>query len=153
MLSRGKGANGGREMPIQDLARTEVVTASVDAPVPDLAQRMRDENVGSVVVRDGEAPVGIVTDRDLATRVVAEGADPTELVAEDVMSDELSVVGPDTGFYQAAQAMSEHGVRRLPVCTDGGELVGIITADDLTELLADEHEQLAAVIRAQRPSY
>ncbi len=55
--------------------------------------------------------------------------------------------------HQAAELMCEHGVRRLPVCDADDELVGIITADDLTELLADEQQQLADVIRAQRPPY
>jgi CBS domain-containing protein len=140
-------------MPVTDLAREDVVSAAPDARVPELAGLMRDENVGSVVVTNDQSPVGIVTDRDLTTRVVAEGTDPDGVTAEDVMSTDLCVVGPDAGFYEAAQAMSEHGVRRLPVCDDDDELVGIVTADDLTELLSDEHDQLAAVVRAQRPSY
>ncbi|WP_254841065.1 CBS domain-containing protein [Natronomonas marina] len=139
-------------MPIEDLAREAVVSARPDAPVAELAQQMRDESVGSVVVAEDNQPTGIVTDRDLATRVIAEEAEADELTAEDVMSTDLCSVDPGAGFYQAAQEMSENGVRRLPVC-EGDELVGIITADDLTELLADEHEHLAAVIQAQRPSY
>ena len=140
-------------MPIEDLAREEVVSASQTAPVPELAERMRDESVGSVLITNDGTPVGIVTDRDLATRVLAEGEDPSDLTAEDVMSSDLCAVGPDAGFYQAAEVMSENGIRRLPVCDEDDELAGIITADDLTELLAEEHEQLAAVVRAQRPSY
>lgn len=140
-------------MPIQDLARKDVVTATQEASVSDLAQMMRDEDVGSVVVTDGDSPVGIVTDRDLTTRLLAESTDPSGVTADDVMSTDLHTVGPDAGFYQAAEMMSENGIRRLPICTDGDELVGIITADDLTELLANEHEHLASVIQAQRPSY
>ena len=140
-------------MPIEHLARDDVVSTSSGTAVPELAQRMQEENVGSIVITDGDSPVGIVTDRDLTTRVLAEGTDPTAQTASDVMTADLCVVGPDAGFYQAAEMMSEHGVRRLPVCTDDDELVGIITADDLTELLADEQEKLAEVIRAQRPAY
>jgi signal-transduction protein with cAMP-binding, CBS, and nucleotidyltransferase domain len=114
---------------------------------------MRDESVGSVVITTDASPVGIVTDRDLATRVLAEGTDSTELTAEDVMTADLCMVGPDAGFYEAAAVMSDNGVRRLPVCSEDDELVGIITADDLTELLADEQQQLARIIQAQRPSY
>lgn len=115
---------------------------------------MRDESVGSVVItNDDRTPVGIVTDRDLSTRVLADEAAPTDQTAGDVMSTNLCEVDPDAGFYEAAQVMSENGVRRLPVCSEEDELVGIITADDLTELLADEQEQLASVIQAQRPSY
>lgn len=140
-------------MPIQDLARDDVVSTSTDASVSELAQLMRDENVGSVVITNDGTPVGIATDRDLTMRVLAEEADPNDQTAEDVMSGELCTVSPETGFYEAAAVMSENGVRRLPVCSEDDELTGIITADDLTELLADESEQLASVIQAQRPSY
>lgn len=140
-------------MPIQDLARDEVVTASESTSIAELAQLMRDETVGSVVITNDASPVGIVTDRDLTTRVLADEREAIGLTAQDVMSSDLCTVGPDAGFYEAAQVMSDNGVRRLPVCTDDGELVGIITADDLMELLADEHEQLAAVTRNQRAAY
>lgn len=140
-------------MPIEDLARTEVVSASPETSVSELAQQMRDENVGSVVVTNDNSPTGIVTDRDLTTRVLAEETAPADQTADDVMSTDLCAVGPDAGFYEAAQVMSENGVRRLPVCDENDELVGIITADDLTELLADENQQLASVIQAQRPEY
>jgi len=140
-------------MPIEDLAREDVVSASPETSVPDLARQMRDENVGSVVVENGNRPTGIVTDRDLTTRVLAEDAPSAEQTAEDVASTGLCTVGPDAGFYEAARAMSENGVRRLPVCDGDDELVGIITADDRTELLADENQQLASVIQGQRPEY
>jgi signal-transduction protein with cAMP-binding, CBS, and nucleotidyltransferase domain len=140
-------------MPIEDLARKNVVSASPETSVPELAQQMRDENVGSVVIANGNSPTGIVTDRDLTTRVLAEEAASTDQTADDVMSTDLCTVGPDAGFYEAAEAMSENGVRRLPVCDENDELVGIITADDLTELLSDENQMLASVIQAQRPEY
>jgi signal-transduction protein with cAMP-binding, CBS, and nucleotidyltransferase domain len=121
-------------MPIQDLAREDVIRSTPETPVSELAQQMRDENVGSVVIENENSPAGIVTDRDLTTRVLAEEVNPDDQTANDVMSTGLCAVGPDTGFYEAAQMMSENGVRRLPVCDETNELVGIITADDLTEL-------------------
>lgn len=140
-------------MPIENLARSDVVTAQEDEPVQELATRMDDSHVGSVVITDGDEPTGIVTDRDLATRVIGDGMDPTETTAGDVMSDDLTTVDHTAGFYRATELMSEHGIRRLPVCNDSDELIGIITADDLNELLADEHMQLSDVIQAQRPEY
>ena len=140
-------------MPIKDLARDDIVTAQHDTSVSELAQKMRDESVGSVVITNDASPIGIVTDRDLTMRVLAEEMSPDGQTAKDVMSTDLCKVGPEDGFYSAAQVMSEHGVRRLPVCDENGELTGIITADDMTELLADEHQHLASVIQAQRPSY
>jgi CBS domain-containing protein len=140
-------------MPVNDLARSDVVTADLDTPVGELASSMDTRNVGSIVITDGNEPVGIVTDRDLTLRVLAGDADPTGATAADVMSAELQTITQDAGFYRATELMSEHGVRRLPVCDDDDALVGIITADDLTELLADEQEQVADIIRAQRPPY
>lgn len=140
-------------MPVDNLARSDVVTAGPDAAIGELATEMDDSDVGSVVITDGDEPVGIVTDRDLTVRVLAGQHDPETLTAEDVMSEELCVAQQDDGFYSAAELMSEHGVRRLPVCDDDGQLQGIITVDDLSELIADEQQLLAEVIRAQRPEY
>jgi signal-transduction protein with cAMP-binding, CBS, and nucleotidyltransferase domain len=139
-------------MPIEDLARSDVVTAEPETPVIDLAAAMAEEQVGSVVIMDDETPVGIVTDRDLAIRVLGEGADPADQTAEDVMTSDLLTVERGTGFYRATDLMADYGVRRLPVC-ENDALVGIVTADDLNELLADEQQQFAKLIRAQRPEY
>jgi CBS domain-containing protein len=139
-------------MPIQDLARSEVVTADRETPVVDLAETMRRENVGSIVITEGETPVGIVTDRDLTLRVLGKGANPADHVAEDVMTGDLCTVEPEAGFYEVAELMADHGIRRLPIC-EGDTLVGIITGDDLNELLAEEQQHVADVIRAQRPEY
>lgn len=139
-------------MPVDDLARGDVVTAGPDEPIHDLASTMADEDVGSVVVTDDDDPVGIVTDRDLAVRVLGGGDDPDDLAAEDVMSEDLATVDADAGFYEVADLMSDHGVRRVPVVEDG-DLAGIITFDDVTELLADEQQHVADIVRAQRPAY
>ncbi|MEF8814719.1 MAG: CBS domain-containing protein [Halovenus sp.] len=139
-------------MPIEDLARSDAVTAAPETPVAELAATLDEENVGSVVITNDESPVGIVTDRDLTVRVLGKGIDPADQTAEDVMTDELRTAEPDAGFYDAATLMADHGIRRLPIC-EGDTLVGIITADDITELLADEQQQLGDIIRAQRPEY
>ncbi|WP_136689008.1 CBS domain-containing protein [Halorhabdus amylolytica] len=139
-------------MPINDLARSDTVTAGPNTPVTELAGTMDEENVGSIVITNDETPIGIVTDRDLAVRILGEKRDPTEQTAEDVMTDDLCTIEPGAGFYQAANLMADHGIRRLPVCEDN-TLVGIITADDVTELLADEQQKLGNIIRSQRPEY
>lgn len=144
---------GGTDMPIQDLARDDVISTTQETSIEDLAQLMRDKNVGSVVITNDTKPIGIVTDRDLTTRVLADGRKADELSASDVMTKDICSVDESAGFYEAAQVMSEHGVRRLPVCNSNGDLSGIITADDLTELIADKEQQLAEIIRSQRPPY
>lgn len=140
-------------MPVQDLARSDVVTATKETAVSKIAEQMANERVGSVVIAEDETPVGIVTDRDLALRCVAEEADPTELTAENVMTEDIHTIQRDAGFYDAVGRMSDNGVRRLPVTDEDDQLVGILTTDDLEELLANEHQELADVIRAQRPPY
>ena len=140
-------------MPVQDLARSDVITASKETAVSEIAETMANEQVGSIVIAEDHSPVGIVTDRDLALRCVAEEADPTELTAENVMTEDVHTVDQNAGFYEAVERMSDNGIRRLPVTNDSDELVGILTTDDLEELLADEHQKLADVIRAQRPPY
>lgn len=145
--------HGGNLMPLQTLARDEVVHASPDTSVTELAKQMRDETVGSVVITNGNSPVGIVTDRDLTTRVVAENGSGDALTAEDVMTSDITWADADIGLYEAGELMSEHGIRRLPICNDSDELCGIISADDIIELLADEQRHLASVVQAQRPPY
>lgn len=107
-----------------------VVTASGQASPAELAQKMRDSNVGSVVIVDSEGlPVAMVTDRDLALRVLAEGADPYRPLGERA-SRPLVCGDPDMELEEAAALMVQHRVRRLPVVEDG-ELTGIVTLDDI----------------------
>ncbi len=120
----------------------EVVTAGRDTPIVACAKRMHDEHVGSLVVveqRDGLAvPVGIVTDRDIAIEVVAFEVDASTLTAGD--DDLLSVLA----------VMREHGVRRLPVVDAAGALAGIVSADNLLEVLAEEIDGLVRVVKAEQ---
>lgn len=139
-------------MTLEKLARSDVITASPETDVRKIARLMNDELVGSVVVTEGDDPIGIVTDRDLALGVLLEERDPDATTAADVMSDGVHTIDVDAGFYEATQRMNEANVRRLPVVDDGG-LVGIITLDDLSELLADEQSELVGVIREQRAPY
>ena len=115
-----------------------VVTARPDELVSVVAQKLRDNRVGCVVLeRDGK-PYGIVTDRDLALRVVADGLDARTAKAEDVASLDPVVVRDVEGLETAARRMREHGVRRLPVVDERGNIRGIITADDIVRLLGRE---------------
>ena len=113
---------------------------------------MADEGVGSVVVTEGSRPVGIVTDRDVTVRAVANGGGDG-MRAEDVMSSDLCTESEGSGLYEAVQSMGEHGVRRLPICNGDGELTGIITADDVREFLTNEEREMNEVLEQQRPAY
>lgn len=123
-----------------------MVTAALDDTVYAVACRMRDQHVGCVVVvRDGH-PVGMLTDRDIVLRVVAEGLEPrTVLVSSIVTYDAVTVLRTD-GFETVMRTMREHGVRRVPIVDEAGQITGIVTADDLMTLLGREFAALGEVI-------
>jgi CBS domain-containing protein len=136
-------------MTVEDVMRTDVVTAGPDAAVASLTEIMRDENVGSVVVVENDTPVGLVTDRDLALRAVNSLSGTT---ARDVMTPDPITVAADTSVFEATALVGDVGVRRLPV-TEEGRLVGIVTLDDLVRLLVVELDNLTDVISAESPPY
>ena len=131
-----------------------VVTVERQTPVARCAQLMHDEHVGSLVVvesRDASAvPVGVITDRDIAIEVVAFGIDASALTAGDVMQGNLAVARDDEGLLAVLATMRSNGVRRLPVVDAQGALVGILSADDLWEVLAEEVDSLVRVIKAEQ---
>lgn len=139
-------------MTVSDLMREEVVTTTTDTPVNEVATTMRDETVGCVVVVEGGTPVGLVTDRDVTVRIAADRLDAGQMTAGDVMTESPVVVDADTGVFELSETMRERSVRRMPV-VDDGELVGIVTLDDLSVLLTAELNNLAAVIEAESPPY
>lgn len=117
-------------MRLSEIMTAGVVTSSPDASALSAARLMRDHRVGSVVVIDpGGVPVAMITDRDLAVRVFAEGVDPESPVGEHA-SRPLICGEPSMELHEAAALMVQHRVRRLPV-VDGEELAGIVTLDDV----------------------
>ena len=125
-----------------------VLTARPDDVIAVVAQKLRDNRVGCVVLeRDGK-PFGILTDRDVAIRVVAEGLDARITKAEAVATLHPVVVRDVEGLETAARRMREHGVRRLPVVDAEGKVCGIVTADDLVRILGRELGDIAAGFEA-----
>jgi CBS domain-containing protein len=98
--------------------------------VVDAARLMRDEHIGSLPVTEDERLVGMITDRDITTRVVAEGAVPETTSVEDVYSRDLISVEPNNDLEEALQVMALHQVRRLPV-VENGRLVGMVAQADI----------------------
>jgi CBS domain-containing protein len=132
-----------------------VVTSAPDADAVSVARLMRDHRVGSVVIVDrGQAPVAMVTDRDLAVRVFAEGLGADAPVA-DHASRPLVCGEPEMELDEAAALMVQHRVRRLPV-VDGDRLVGIVTLDDIavrTGNLEVAQKMTAEVIEGALPQF
>jgi CBS domain-containing protein len=111
---------------------------------------MRESHVGCLVVADEDGgkrvPVGILTDRDITVAVVAPGLDAEVILVGDVMSAELLSVQEDAGIAETVELMRLRGIRRLPVTDADGALVGLIAADDILSLLAEEISGLAGMI-------
>ena len=124
-------------MHLRDIMTPSVVTADLDADALAVAQLMRDRSVGSVVVTGpGGDPVAMITDRDLAVRVLADQRRPAEPVREHA-SRPLITGLPEMDLEEAAALMVQHRIRRLPVI-DGDELVGIVTLDDIAVRTGDQ---------------
>lgn len=117
--------------------RRPVVTASERETVATVAQRMRDQRTGCVVVTRENRPIGLLTDRDICVRVVAEGRASDVLVSEVATYDPF-VLRETDGIETAAAQMRVHGVRRFPIVNANGNVTGIVTADDLLVLLGRE---------------
>lgn len=122
---------------LERFTRKRVVTVDADATVLEVARAMESEHVGAVLVVEGGVPIGIVTDRDLALRVLARGNGPTACVRE-VMTREPVTIGVDALLDEALYAMRNSGVRRLPIVDSRGKLVGLVALDDLMVLLSAE---------------
>lgn len=117
------------------------------------AKRMAEHDVGSLVVMDEyDRPVGIVTDRDFAVRLVANGLDAGETKVAEIMTVPLHAVAEETPIESTLSGMAGAGVRRSVVVDGNGKLIGIVALDDILELLAEEAEAVGALIRRQASS-
>lgn len=142
-------------MPIGDICVREVVTATKDTTVQQAAQLMRENHVGDLLIVEqnhgARRPIGIVTDRDIAVAVVALGLDPAALSVGEIMGPELKTVDEDEGIFETLHFMRDAGVRRVPVVDSENALVGVVSTDDIIQLLADEMTEVAKLIsREQR---
>jgi CBS domain-containing protein len=125
-----------------------VVTASAQMTVDEAARAMRSRNVGALVVVNAGRPVGMLTDRDVVVEVVAKGMDPDTVRVGDVMRRRPITIREDLGIFDAARVFAKTGVRRLPVVTRTGVLVGVIAVDDLIMLLGNEMGHMAGALSA-----
>src|SRR5688500_7339515 len=122
-------------MLIREVMTSSVVTAEPDCPVRDVAELMRERNVGSVVLVEDGKPVGFITDRDLAVGVLADGRDPTDPASAHASSPVVTAA-PDMDVSEAGALMVSNRIRRLPII-DGEQMVGILTLDDLVARTGD----------------
>lgn len=131
---------------VAEIMARDPQTVNADETVADAARRMRDSDSGDVLVMDGGRLVGIVTDRDIAVRIVAEGRDASTPAREACSSGDLTTVTPDTRIDMAVQIMRDKAVRRLPV-VEGDRPVGVVSLGDLA-IERDEDSALAEISAA-----
>lgn len=143
-------------MDVGEICTRDVVTVTPDDTVLDAARRMRKHHVGSLVVVEGHPakPVGLLTDRDIAVGIVAQDPeDIPRLLVGDVLTREpeevVTAYEGDSALWTAWQ-MRDAGVRRVPVIDDDGQLVGILTMDDLLQMLVEQLVDLTELVRGQQ---
>jgi CBS domain-containing protein len=127
---------------VRELMAEPVVTVRSDSTLADAARLMRDADIGDVIVVDNMKPVGVLTDRDIVVRGIADNRAPGSVTAGEICTADLVSVAPDAEITQAVALMRRAAVRRLPV-TEGGTLVGVLSLGELaidrdgTSVLAD----------------
>jgi CBS domain-containing protein len=127
---------------VRELMAEPVVTVKSDATITDAARLMRDADIGDVIVVDRMKPIGVLTDRDIVVRGVADNRSPGTVTAGEICTTDVVAVAPDAEISQAIALMRRAAVRRLPV-TEGGNLIGVLSLGELaierdeTSLLAD----------------
>jgi len=142
-------------MPIGDICVRDVVIAAKDMTVREAAKLMRQNHVGDLVVTEENTggrhiPLGIVTDRDLVLSVIATTLDPSVFTVGDLLIRDVVTVSEDQGIFESIQHMRKNGVRRMPVVDRHGGLVGIISIDDLIQLLGEEMGLLAKLLSQEQ---
>ncbi|MGZ5056056.1 MAG: CBS domain-containing protein [Methylobacter sp.] len=136
-------------MSISEFCNREVVFATREMSLPEAARLMREYHVGALVVVDEvngkRVPVGIVTDRDIVIEVISQSLDLDDFSVGDIMGPQLVSVQEKDGVFETIRLMRTKGIRRIPVVDQEGGLVGIISAEDILDLLAEEMAELARV--------
>ena len=118
---------------VKDVMTTNVVYLPSETTIAEAARTMREQDIGDVVIADGASLAGVITDRDIVVRAVAERRDPEATTIGEIMTRDLVTVRPDDTIQQAALLMRDRAVRRLLVCDDDQGLVGVVSIGDLAE--------------------
>lgn len=118
-------------MKVKDIMSKNVVTVASDTPVADAAKKMKDANVGSVIVLDHNEVKGIVTDRKIVTNVIAENKDPAKERVGNITSKKLVTCNENSDTHDVLLTLGQNKIRRCPVINDKKELVGVVSVADI----------------------
>jgi CBS domain-containing protein len=140
---------------IASICNRSVAFTTREATVAAAAKLMRHGHIGSLVVVEQmnggkRIPVGIVTDRDIVVEVIATGLDPAVITVGDIMEEQLVVGRESDSVLETLEIMRFKGVRRLPTVDREGQLVGIVTVDDILEILAEELNELSRIVAREQ---
>jgi CBS domain-containing protein len=116
---------------IKDIMTSDPCTIDAEKSVAYAAKMMRDEDVGLAPITEGDKLIGVLTDRDIAIRVVAEGRNPDQVTAREVASQQVVTIDPQQDLDEALRIMAKHQVRRLAVVEKDGRLVGVVAQADV----------------------
>lgn len=128
-------------MQLKAIMKRALVTVSPAASTVEAAWKMKEENVGCLLVVEDGALKGVLTDRDIVLSVVADGKDPLDIRVRDVMQTKIVSCAPETDVLEATRLMAESRVRRLPILA-GGTVQGVVSITDLTRVVEEEIENL-----------
>jgi signal-transduction protein with cAMP-binding, CBS, and nucleotidyltransferase domain len=116
-----------------DVMTNRPVVAEKTDSLKDAAKKMVDANVNSLLIKESDKAIGIITDEDLVRKVIAKGLDPKKTKIKDVMETDLITISPGKDIYDAMQLMRDHNIRQLPVL-EKGKMVGFLTAKDVLKI-------------------
>lgn len=137
-------------MTAGELCTRETVIIYENENIMEAAKLMKKFHVGDLVVveesEDGRIPIGIVTDRDIVVEVVAFEANPSDILVKDIMSKDLLIAKEKDDIYEVLERMKDKGVKRVPVVDIYGYLVGILSSDDILELISEELNDLVKIL-------
>lgn len=137
-------------VPLREVMKKNPIMISIEATAAKAARAMCTEEVGSVIILRNTKPIGIVTEEDLACKVVAKDLKPSSVHVSDIMSTPLITVSAEKTVVDAAKMMVKHKVRRLPVIDDTKQVIGIVTVRDLLTVSNELNELLVDLIEINR---
>jgi CBS domain-containing protein len=136
-------------MFLKEIMTEDVTYLPSTATVLDAAKFMTNMNVGSVIVADNEIPSGLITDRDVVSKVLAHEKDSSTTKIGEIMASPVVTISEDKDIIDATKLMSTHGIRRLPVTDVKGKLAGVISLDDVLLLLSKEMHNIATTLKKE----
>lgn len=136
------------EPTVAELMDSKVLAVDLDSKARDCAKAMSKSGVGYAVIVQGKSAIGIVTERDLVSKVMGDALDPSKVLVRDIMSTPLITVGPQATMTEAAELMAEYSIRRLVVIGQDGELAGIVSSIAMAKVLAKKHGYQEAALNA-----